>query len=170
MRRIAVIGCSGAGKSRLAKELAARLGVPAIHLDARYWRPGWVETPADEWEAKQPELFAGDAWVADGNFHGTLRHRTARADTVVFLDFPRRTCLLGVFGRLLRQHGQVRSDMAPGCPERLDFEFLHWVWNYRRRARPSTIEILREFEAGGGRVVTLSSRTAVDEFLRALPI
>jgi adenylate kinase family enzyme len=168
MSRVAVIGCGGSGKSTLARELAARLRLPVIHLDAHYWRPGWVRTPDEEWEPMQPGLFAGDAWVADGNYHSTLRYRTARADTVVFLDFPRRTCLRGVFGRLLRQHGQVRSDMAPECPEGFDLGFLRWVWSFHRTARPRMLEVLNEFERAGGRVVTLSSRRAVDSFLRGL--
>jgi len=169
MRRIAVVGCSGAGKTRLAKELGRRLSLPVIHLDARYWRPGWVETPDDEWDALQPRLFAGDAWVADGNFHRFLHHRAARADTIVFLDFARRTCLRGVLGRLVRQWGQVRGDMAPGCPERLDLAFLRWVWSFRRRVRPRLLEMLAAFEARGGRLVTLRSRREVDAWLRRTP-
>jgi adenylate kinase family enzyme len=168
MKRIAVIGCGGAGKSTLACALAARLELPLIHLDAHYWRPGWVPMPMDEWVARQDGLFAGDAWVADGNYHSTLRHRTALADTVVFLDFSTADCLRGVYGRLVRQHGEVRSDMPTGCPERFDLEFLRWVWNFRRVARPPTIEILREFEQNGGRLVTLCDRRAVEGFLDGL--
>jgi adenylate kinase family enzyme len=168
MRRIAVIGCSGAGKSRLARELARRLKLPIIHLDAHYWRPGWVESAMDEWVARQEALFAGDGWVADGNYHSTLRYRTTRADTVIFLDFSTAACLRGVFGRLLRQHGQVRSDMPAGCPERFDLEFTRWVWNFRRVARPRTLEVLREFEESGGRLVTLFDRRHVAAFLRDL--
>ena len=122
--------------------------------------------PAAEWEARQTELFAGDAWIADGNFNSTLRYRTARADTVVFLDFPRSTCLRGVFGRLLRHRGEVRDDMAAGCPEGFDLGFLRWVWNFRRDTRAKTVEILAGFEASGGRVITLRSRREVEEFLR----
>jgi adenylate kinase family enzyme len=161
-----VIGCGGSGKSRLARELGRRLDLPVIHLDSHYWRPGWVETPMEEWIALQPELFAGDAWIADGNFHSTLRYRTTRADTVVFLDLSRAACLRGALGRLLRQRGQVRSDMASGCPERFDLTFLRWIWNFRTVARPRMFEILGEFERAGGRVITLRSRGAVAQFLR----
>lgn len=165
MRRVAVVGCSGAGKSRLARTLASALGVPAIHLDAEFWRPGWVETPFDEWSARQAELFAGDAWVADGNFHRTIGERIARADTIVHLDLPRRTCLRGVLGRWWRHHGEVRDDMAAGCPEKLDLEFLHWVWRFRRDVRPHVLCALAGFEARGGRVVTLRSRADADRWM-----
>ena len=169
MRRIAVVGSSGAGKSTLAFELARRLDLPIIHLDAHYWRPGWVPSDMEDWVARQEQLLAGDAWVADGNFQSTLAYRCSRADTVVHVDLPRRTCMRGIFGRLLRQWGEVRDDMAPGCPERFDWEFVVWVWNFRRVSRPRTLEVLRGYEDRGGRLVTLESRRQVAEFLRDIP-
>ena len=50
MRRVLVIGCGGAGKSTFARELGARTGLPVVHLDRLYWKPGWVPTPPGEWE------------------------------------------------------------------------------------------------------------------------
>ncbi len=48
MKRLAIVGCAGAGKSTLARLLGQILGLPVFHLDALFWRPGWVETPLDE--------------------------------------------------------------------------------------------------------------------------
>jgi len=50
VQRILVIGCGGAGKSTLAREIASRTGLPLIHLDELHWKPGWVGTPKDEWD------------------------------------------------------------------------------------------------------------------------
>lgn len=168
MRRVLVVGCSGAGKSRLSSALARGLGLPVVHLDAEFWRPGWVETPDDAWERRVAELVARDAWVCDGNFARTLPMRAARADTVVHLDLPRRTCLRGVLGRWWRDRGRVRADMAPGCPERFDLAFLRWVWGFRRKVRPDVLRKLAAFEAAGGRVVTLRSRAEADAWLRSV--
>jgi adenylate kinase family enzyme len=167
-RRIAIVGCGGAGKSRLARELGRRLGLPVVHLDAHFWRPGWVETPRAEWEALQPSLLAGDSWIADGNYHATLPVRLDRADTVLFLDMPRLACLRGVLARRLRHRGTNREDLPPGCPEKIEWEFLKWIWNFPRDVRPATLAMLREFEARGGRVVVLRSRGEVAGFLSSL--
>jgi adenylate kinase family enzyme len=70
-----------------------------VHLDRSCWRPGWVATPAEEWEAARTDLAAGERWIIDGNYGGTLNVRFARADTVIVLALPRWRCLVRVLGR-----------------------------------------------------------------------
>ncbi|MGZ8378879.1 MAG: AAA family ATPase [Gemmatirosa sp.] len=168
MRRVSIIGSGGAGKSTLAVRVAARLGVPLVHLDARYWHPGWIATPADVWRREVEALVAGPAWVMDGNYGGTLDLRLAASDTVVFLDLPRVVCLTRVLGRALRYRGRSRPDMAPGCPERLSWEFVRWVWEYPTRRRPDVLRRLAAL-APTTRVVVLRSPRAVDAWLATLP-
>ena len=167
MRRVLVIGSGGAGKSTLAAEIGAALGLPVLHLDALYWRAGWVPTPEAEWRARVAELVARDAWVMDGNYGGTLDVRLAACDAVVFLDLPRWLCLARVLRRRLRHAGGARPDMAPGCPEQLSWAFVRWIWSYPRRRRPA---ILRRLAAlpPDRRVVVLDSRAAVASFRDAL--
>ncbi len=168
MQRVAVLGCGGAGKSRLAREMGRRLGLPVVHLDVHYWRPGWVPTPGEAWERIQADLLTGDAWIADGNYGGTLHLRFARADTAVFLDFGRLACYRGVLTRWLRGRGRVRRDLAAGCPECLDLEFLRWIWGFSRHSRPLVLTALASFASRGGRVVVLRSRRAVASFVETL--
>jgi adenylate kinase family enzyme len=167
MRRVLVIGSGGAGKSTLAARIAERTGLPLIHLDACYWRPGWVETPPEEWTATVARLAAGDAWVMDGNYGGTLDARLAVCDTVIFLDLPRLVCVAGVVRRWLRWRGRSRPDLTPGCPEQLSWEFLSWIWTYPARRRPGILARLRSLGADR-RVVILHSRREAARFVDAL--
>ena len=87
-RRVVVTGLAGSGKSTFAVALAAETGLPVIHLDLAFWKPGWVAPSETEWREKRRVVLAGDAWIADGNYHETLDLRIERADTVVVLDMP----------------------------------------------------------------------------------
>ena len=159
-----VIGPGGSGKTTVAARLAERTGLPLIHLDSLYWRPGWQPTPADEWRARVQTLVSRDAWIIDGNYGGTLDIRLAACDTVVFLDLPRVVCLWRVLTRRMRYFGQVRPELPPGCPERLSWEFLVWIWTYPSRRRGAILRRLAALDAGK-RVVILRSSAAIEEFL-----
>lgn len=170
MRRVLILGCSGSGKSTLARRLATRLGLPVVHLDREYWRPGWRPTPTDEFDGKIADLVAAPHWVMDGNYARTLEPRLARADTVVHLDFATWRCLYGVTRRafLACNFNHPRPDMHPDCPEQWDWEFIEWVIDFRRTERPKTLRALAQ-HADRLRVITLTTRREVAAFLRDLP-
>ncbi|QRN96837.1 DNA topology modulation protein [Archangium violaceum] len=165
MRRVLVIGSGGAGKSTFATRLAQLTGLPLVHLDALYWKPGWVETPKEEWSRTMGQLIAEERWVMDGNYGGTLEQRLAACDTVVFLDLPRTVCLWRVIMRRVRFHRRARPDMSEGCPERLTWEFVRWIWTYPAERRPRILQRLSKLEAGQ-RVFVLRSSSEVEKFLR----
>ncbi|MDQ6828891.1 MAG: DNA topology modulation protein [Gemmatimonadota bacterium] len=169
MQRVVVIGPGGSGKSTLAKRIGESLGLPVIHLDREYWRPGWVATPTAEWKERIAQLTARPAWVMDGNYGGTMEARLRAADTVVFLDLPRTTCLRRAVSRWLRYRGRSRPDMASDCPEKLTWEFIRWIWTYPRRRRPGVMAQLDAI-AKEKRVVVLGSARAVAAFLADLSV
>jgi adenylate kinase family enzyme len=170
MRKLLLIGPGGAGKSTLARQIGERLGLPVIHLDTLYWRPGWIETPRDEWRVVLAQLLTQDAWVMDGNFGGTLNMRLAAADTVILFDFPPMLCLWRVIRRRIRYRGRSRPDMAPGCAEKIDFEFVWWILTYRHRKRRDLLPRLKTWaETPGRRLAVLPSPGEVRAYLESLP-
>ncbi len=139
-----MLGSSGAGKSTFARELGNRLGIETIHLDSHYWQPNWISTPPDEWDEKLRMLLERDSWVMDGNYPDSLPLRMEYADTVVFLDRGRLLSLLRCAGRFLKYRGQSRPELAPGCYEKIDWDFLKWIWNYPRDVKPGIMEVLED--------------------------
>lgn len=144
MQRIMIIGSPGSGKSTLAKSIAQAFDLPLVHLDKLYWKKGWMESSAEEFDEKLSEVLKQETWVIDGNYSRTIAMRLKRADTVIFLDYPRRICLWRVIKRILKNHGTTRSDMGNDCPERFDISFLKFVWRFRKNSRENILALLSE--------------------------
>ncbi len=88
MKRIVVIGTTGAGKTTLANLIAARLRYPHIELDAFFWEPNWTEAQTPVFRERVSRALDGDCWVADGNYASKAIDLVwPRADTLVWLDY-----------------------------------------------------------------------------------
>ena len=166
MERILIIGCGGAGKSTLARQLGERLNLPVVHLDKLFWKPGWVEESQEEFDRKLAQELGKPKWIMDGNFNRTMPQRLQKSDTVIYLDFSRWTCLMGVAKRVITTYGKVRPDMGEGCPERVDLEFLKWVWNYNKDKRQRNYQLLQQ--ASHADKIVLKNRRMVKQFLNNL--
>lgn len=153
VRRVAVFGRGGAGKSVFARRLGELTGLPVVELDTLFWRPGiagLAGTPPAEWIALQRELTRRDAWIMDGDlgpYDEGVEIRLGAADTVVVLDFSFARCAW----RAIRR-GRERAD------------FWRWVWGYRRRSLPVLRRALAR-HAPDAAVHVLRSPRAVRRFL-----
>ena len=165
MKRVAIVGSGGVGKSTFAEELGRRTGISVVHLDRHFWKPNWVPTPREEWVDLQVGLLSGDSWIADGNYGGTLDVRLSRADTVIVLTLPRWQCSWRALKRSLQHRGQ--EIQAEGCPEHFDLKFLRWVWHYPTDSRPRLDQAIDRFHERLN-VVELASPSAAQSFLDEL--
>lgn len=169
MERVAILGSGGAGKTELARALSEVMGLPIVHLDPLFWRPGWVLAPEEESRPDVEAAVAAGRWILDGNFLGLAAAdpRFARADTVIFLDLPRATCIRRALVRLVRGRGRRRPDLPEGCEERLDLAFLRWIWRYPRDNRPRVLAIVSGLGPGVD-VVHLRSPSDVRRYVDTL--
>lgn len=103
MRRVAVVGTAGSGKTTFADRLAEVAGLPRIELDALHWQPGWTAVEPSTFRERVAEATSADAWVIDGNYSPVRDLYLGRADTVVWLDLPLSTCLVRVIRRTARR-------------------------------------------------------------------
>ena len=158
--RIQVRGISGSGKTTVAAELARRLAVPLIDLDALHWGPDWTQASAEELRARVAPLVAAEHWVVDGSYSaklGTLV--TDRVDVVVWLDPPLRVALARLWRRTSRRI-RTREELWAGNRETwrgavLGRESL-FVWAVRshvrhRRSIPREVPAARLVRLRSGR-------------------
>jgi adenylate kinase family enzyme len=145
VRRVSVVGTSGSGKSTLGAALAARLGAGFLELDSVFHQPGWVPLPREEFRERVAAAVAGERWVIDGNYTSQVKDLIwARADTVVWLDLPRRTVMRRIIWRSFRR-AAGRTELWNGNREHwrnlfsLDKEesVIAWAWQTHagKRAR-----------------------------------
>ncbi len=165
MKQISIIGSGGSGKSTLAKKLEKKTGIPAYHLDALYWKPGWVETERDKWRSIQEDLCSKDEWILDGNYGATLDIKLRHSDTIIFLDINRFTCLARAIWRSVKSYGKTRPDMAEGCKEQFDINFAKWILEYPATRKPGILERLNALPPEKS-VFILGSSKEVREFLQ----
>ncbi len=166
MDRIAILGCGGSGKSHLARELGASLGITPVHLDTVYYDQDWNALPKNQFAALQRDLVSTSRWVIDGNYASTLPIRLAAADTVIFLDLPARTCLWGIAQRRLRHGGG--QHQAIGVYDRITWGFVRYILGYRRSMAPR-VHALIAGHAAEAEVIVLRSRRAAHRYLAGEP-
>ena len=134
--KIAIIGYSGSGKSTLARKLADEYQLPVLHFDRVQFRPNWEIRPQASKEIMTKTfLDLHRDWVIEGNYSKlSFERRMAEADVIIMLLFNKLSCLCRVTRRYLKYKNTTRADMADGCKEKLDWEFITWVlWKGRTK-------------------------------------
>jgi adenylate kinase family enzyme len=167
MRRVAIVGASGNGKTTLARELARRLDVSFVELDALHHGPNWAEPPLEEFRARVAEATAGDGWVVDGGYERKLGGLVLdRADVVVWLDQPLPLILRRLLRRTLRRI-RTREELWAGNRESWRGAFVGgeslFGWTIKTHYRR------RRDELTGPNVVRLRSPREVRSFLQRVP-
>lgn len=164
-----IVGCCGSGKSTLARQLQKITRLELIHLDQNYFAPNWVEPDKESWARKVESFAAKDNWIIDGNYGGTMDIRLSRADTVILLKRSTPLCMYRAIKRIIKNYGKVRPDSAPGCKERFDLEFLHYVLVFNLTRLPGILKRLEKLKPGQQKFV-LNNQKEVDDFLEGLQL
>lgn len=166
--KIAILGFSGSGKSTLARRYADYYQIPCLHLDTVQFISGWQTRPDDEAKEIVKEAIAQDSWVIDGNYRRYYQaERLARADQIVILLFPRLVTLKRIVKRYWTYRGKSRPDMAEGCPEKLDWEFLWWILHKGRtpKIRKHYLAIQQQYP---NKTIVIRRQAELDELYHSL--
>ena len=177
VQRVSVVGTSGAGKSTVAAALAALLGASFLELDSVHHQADWTPLPRSDLRALVAAAAAGERWVIDGNYSSVQDIVWARADTVVWLDLPRRTVMRRVIWRTLRRIGG-RVELWNGNRERwrnfftLDKEesVIAWAWQTHASNRARYEAAMADPAYDSLRFVRLRSAASVRQFLRSVAL
>jgi adenylate kinase family enzyme len=174
VRRVSVVGTSGSGKSTVASALAVALDADFLELDSVYHQADWEPLPTSEFRRRVASAVAGERWVVDGNYSKVRDLVWGRADTVVWLDLPRRTVMRRIIQRSFRRVAR-RVELWNGNREHwgnlftLDKEesVIAWAWQTHAANRVKFEAAMADPANGHLRFVRLTSPAAVRRFLRS---
>jgi adenylate kinase family enzyme len=89
MKKVAVFGNAGGGKSTLSKRLSEITGLPLYILDKIQYQSGGAEVSQEEYKHTHEQILATDRWIIDGfGCMETLWPRLNEADSLVYVDLP----------------------------------------------------------------------------------
>lgn len=160
MNKILIIGISGIGKTRLARKLSDYLKIPVTHYDEFVWGKNWKEENEKVVEQKLEEVIKKDKWIIEGFIHPAAKSKLENADMVIYLDYSGCQAFWGGLSRWWKCRGKTRPEMAAGCIEKFDWNFLKVMW--RRGERPEIEEAIKGFE---NKIVRLKTRKETNNFL-----
>jgi len=143
-RRVVVLGVTGSGKTTAARRIAAAINAHHVELDALYWEPNWTEAEVPVFRQRVHDAIAGhDRWVTDGGYATIVMDITwIRADTIIWLDYPRRLTMWRLFRRTTRRLIR-REGLWQGNRESFRAQFLSrnslfvWAWTSHRKYQQS---------------------------------
>ncbi len=134
-KRIMIFGRPGSGKSTFAVILYKATGIPLYHLDKYFYVQNWVERNYTNFLDIQQTMVTQDSWIIDGNSTKSLEMRWARADVVLYFNYPRWLCYWRVFKRLFSSDPHI-DDRAEGCLEKMSWGLLKYMWSFEQRVNP----------------------------------
>lgn len=163
MERIVIIGCPGCGKSTLSRTLGEKLDLTVVHLDRLWWTKDQRHISREEFDARLENALKLDRWIIDGNYSRTMDIRLQYCDTIIWLDFSRWVCLWGIFKRYALKK---RESVSDGNPDRLDWEFIRYIWSFNKNNR--VLNATRIAKSKHARAIILKNRKEVKKFLETL--
>lgn len=173
VKRINVIGTSGAGKTTMARELGKRLGVPHIELDALHWEPNWVEAPLDIFRTRVEQAIQVEAWTLDGNYSRVRDLVWQHADTLVWLNYDLHVVLWRVWWRTL-QRSLTHQELWNGNRENLRTalfsrdSILLWALTTHARRRREYPELLARPEYAHLHIIQFRQPRDADTWLQGV--
>jgi adenylate kinase family enzyme len=90
------------------------------------------------------ELTQSDRWILEGALLKVIRRYIGRADLVIWLNPPKARAIFRIIKRVIMHRGKNREELANGCNESFDFQFLKWFWDYPRNKNQELIKVFLE--------------------------
>lgn len=166
MKKVLVTGNIGSGKTTLCKKLSKILNLPAYHFDQVAWQPNWMRPTPEQKITKTNQLLAKNEWVIDA----VSKELMESADTIIFLDFPRRISAWRTLKRNIQCRFGTRPEMPENCPDFKHLPFIiRIIWNFPKKQTPWILEAMDRMKHQK-RIVHIRKNKDLRTFMRTVDI
>lgn len=165
--KIQICGYSGSGKSTFARKLGEMYKIKVLHLDSIHFSEGWMERSDIDMSVDVMRFMKQEDWIIDGNYTRIAPKRYEECDQLFYFNFNRIACLINVIRRYRKYRHTTRDDMASGCEEKLDFEFVKWVLLDGRK-RKQRLRKKKYQELYQDKIVVFENQKQVDLYFKNL--
>jgi len=171
--KILIIGCSGSGKSTLAREMAKYLNIPVLHLDRIFHATNFDQEDKQTFQQIQLDFInENDNFIIDGDYLGTMDCRMPYANFIIWFRIPRRVSICRVILRSIKvKLGlEKRTDIAEEFRDKFGreyFEFLKYVWNFKKVKTPM-MEAILEKRSADCKLVVIKNKKDKEKLLNEL--
>jgi adenylate kinase family enzyme len=142
--KVMIFGRPGSGKSTFALHLSKATDLPLYHLDKYFYEANWVERNYHEFLSDQKSLVNQERWIIDGNNTKSLEMRYAKADLVLYFNYPRVACYWRIFKRLFSKNKAI-DDRAKGCQETVRWSLLKYMWSFENRVAKQIADLRQKY-------------------------
>lgn len=145
IKKIAVVGNAGGGKTALSRRLAKIHDLPLTHVDSIQFVRGMQIRPHKESIQILKEIQDQESWIIDG--YGPLdiiEKRFQAADLVVFIDFPLWRHYWWCTKRQIQNLWSKRPELPEGCDEATlahTMKLYKTLWRVHKLMRPELLRI-----------------------------
>ena len=164
--KIHIIGCSGSGKTYLAKALSDKYSIPHFDLDDIQWDNTsdsyGVKMPVEKRNALLNKILSNDAWIIEGVYYSWVEQSFEDADRIFVLDMPEYICKW----RIIRRSVKRKMGIEKGKKETFKsvINLLKWTDTFKNK---NLKEIKNQLDKYGEKVVWLYNKNDVNKIINS---
>lgn len=162
--KIHIIGCSGSGKTYLAKALSEKYNIPHFDLDDIQ-----CDNNADGYGVKMPiekrtelldDILKNDSWIIEGVYYAWVGKCFEDADKIYVLDMPRRIYTYRIIKRTIKR----KLGLEKGKKETIKsvYNLIKWTDTFQNKSMPRIMETLENYKE---KTVFLTSKRQLKRIL-----
>ena len=146
--KIYIIGCSGTGKTYLAKKLSNKYNISHYDLDNIYWdnslQKYGIKTEIEKRDKLLQDILEEDSWIIEGIYYKWLEQSFKDADIIYVLDLQKYIYKFRIIKRFIKRKLRLEAGKKETLKSLLNL--LKWTDKFQNENMKEIIKILEKYK------------------------